>query len=336
MHPTRTLAILTCSGAVLAASLAGCGSSTTAQTSSSTGTSTSTGTMSAPQSSGTPASSTSPVVPRGLPAGYGSQAADGVFPRTIKHYEGTTVLKSAPRRIVVISTGQADALLTLGITPVGSTAGDGATEIPQYLKDAFPAQKAALDAVVSVGKRTAPSIEAIAKLKPDLILTNKAGKDGDQLYRSLSAIAPTVVTRGTGLYWKGDFLLTADAVGKRQAAQSWLDTYQKDAAAAGATVQGKPTVSFLRRNGNRIRIFDVASFSGSVAEDMGLARPASESATDKTSTDLSTEQLDQADADWLFYGVQGGQASALTGLPMWSTLKAVQNKHAVQVDDDTF
>ena len=52
--------------------------------------------------------------------------------------------------------------------------------------------------------------------KPDLILVNKAGKgDSAALYKSLSAIAPTVVTEGTGVNWKSDFLLLADALGKR-------------------------------------------------------------------------------------------------------------------------
>lgn len=276
------------------------------------------------------------VTPRRMPEGKGSGESDGVFPRTVVHFQGETPLDQEPKRVVVISTGQADAVLTLGVVPVGSTAGDGADLIPAYLYDAVPKAQDALDAVTSVGDRIAPDIETIANLEPDLILMNTAGKDAQSLHEALSAVAPTVATQGTGLYWKQDFLLLADALGKTEQAQRWLDTYQAEAKAFGETVTGSPTVSFLRRNGDRTRVFGVASFAGSVAEDAGLARPESQRFTDDTSVDISAEQLDQADGDWIFYGVQGGDDTEITSMPLWPTLGAVGADRAVSVDDDVF
>ncbi|WEO77842.1 ABC transporter substrate-binding protein [Cryobacterium sp. SO2] len=275
------------------------------------------------------------VTPRTMPEGKGSGLADGVFPRTVVHFEGETTVPAAPQRIVVISTGQADALLTLGVVPIGSTAGEGAAAVPDYLFDAFPDDAAALAAVTEVGNRTAPDLETIATLDPDLILMNIAGKDADLLYSGLSAIAPTVAMQGTGLYWKQDFLLLADAVGRVDQATAWLADFQADAAEFGAGVTGDPTVSLLRSAGDRTRVFGVASFSGSVAEDAGLARPESQEFED-TSLDISAEQLDLADGDWLFYAVQGGDESVLTDAPLWPTLTAVAGKTAVPVDDDMF
>ncbi len=274
--------------------------------------------------------------PRTMPAGKGSNADDGVFPRTVAHFEGSTTIPSAPKKIVVISTGQADALLTLGLTPAASTSGDGADLVPAYLTEAFPAKASQLADVVDVGNRFEPNLEAIGNVDPDLILMNIAGKDAAGLYAGLTAIAPTVATQGTGKYWKQDFLLLADAVGKTQQAEAWLTAYQDDAAAFGRGVDGDPAVSFLRKSADRTRIFGIASFSGSVAEDAGLARPSTQTFTDDTSVDISAEQLSQADGDWLFYGVQGGDETELTGLPLWPTLTAVSAKHAVAVDDDTF
>ncbi|PXA68869.1 iron-siderophore ABC transporter substrate-binding protein [Cryobacterium arcticum] len=276
------------------------------------------------------------TTPRTMPDGKGSGAEDGVFPRTVVHFGGETTLESEPKKIVVISTGQADALLTLGIVPTGSTSGDGADMIPAYLYEAFPDDEAALDSVIDVGSRFEPDIESIANIAPDLILMNNAGKDAATLYASLSAVAPTLATQGTGLYWKQDLLLLADAVGKTQQAQDWLDEYHADAQAFGETVTGEPAVSFLRKNADRTRVFGVASFSGSVAEDSGLARPETQQFVDDTSVDISAEQLDQADADWIFYGVQGGDDSQLTALPLWPTLVAVDDDQAVSVDDDIF
>ncbi|WP_207930352.1 iron-siderophore ABC transporter substrate-binding protein [Streptomyces hainanensis] len=271
-----------------------------------------------------------------MPEGKGSGEADGVFPRTVAHFQGETTLDAEPERVVVISTGQADALLTLGVVPVGSTAGDGAEMIPPYLEAAYAGQADALAETTYVGGRVEPDIETIANLEPDLILMNNAGKEAETLYASLSAVAPTVATQGTGLFWKQDFLLLADALGRTEQAQSWLDDYHADAAAFGETVTGDPAVSFLRRNGDRMRVFGVASFSGSVAEDSGLARPEAQRFTDDTSVDISSERLDEADGDWIFYGVQGGDDEEITSQSLWPTLAAVDAGRAVSVDDDVF
>ncbi|PPF90199.1 iron-siderophore ABC transporter substrate-binding protein [Clavibacter michiganensis] len=298
----------------------------------------STGTGSASGSAGTDADAagTGYTTPRTMPDGKGSGQPDGVFPRTVVHFAGTTTIPAAPQRVAVISTGQADSLLTLGIVPVASTAADGAAVVPDYLTRAFPEDADALAAVAPLGDRISPDIESVAAAKPDLILMNVTGKDAASLYASLSAIAPTVATQGTGLYWKQDLLLLADAVGRTQQAASWLDSYQSDAAAFGASLADRPTVSFLRSSADRIRVFGVASFAGSVAEDAGLPRPEEQDFTDETSRDISEEQIDLAEGDHVFAGVQGGDDTALTGLPLWPTLQAVEDDAVTFVDDDVF
>ncbi|MFC0454230.1 iron-siderophore ABC transporter substrate-binding protein [Rhodococcus jostii] len=275
------------------------------------------------------------VAPRTVPEGMGSGKPDGEFPRTVAHFQGETTLDAEPEKVVVISTGQADALLSLGVVPAGSTRGDGAELIPPYLLAAYPQYRSGLDSVVDAGGRFTPNYEAIANLAPDLILMNTAGKDADTLYAQLSAIAPTVATQGTGVYWKQDFLLAADALGRTEQAQSLLDTFHADAAAVGTSLGAAPTVSFTRQNGNRLRIFGVPSFTGSIAEDAGLARPASQQ-FGETSRDISEEELTVADAEWIFYGVQGGDASTLTKAPLWPELQAVRAGRAIPVDDDVF
>lgn len=297
-----------------------------------------------PAASGTASGSSSKslpkstVVPTELDSGLGSGQADGVFPRTVVHYQGETTINAAPTKVVIISTGQADAMLSLGMCPIGSTTASGAEgPIPQYLKDAYPDQASAIEAITKVGSRTEPDIEAIGALKPDLILTNIAGKDdADTLYKNFSAIAPTVVMRGTGQFWKTDFLLLADALGKREAAQSLLDTLKKEAAEAGSALSSAGTVSLLRKNSDKLRIFGPISFAGSVVADMGLQCPDTQQFTNGVSNELSSETLDQADGDWLFYGIQGDKDEELTGQALWGSLKAVSAGHAVKVDDDPF
>jgi iron complex transport system substrate-binding protein len=271
------------------------------------------------------------VQPRTLGA-YGSDAADGVFPRVVRHLQGETMVPAAPKRVVAIATGQLDGLLTLGIVPAGAARVDGSALYPAYLAQQFPDLRPRMDAIADLGTRTVQDVEAIAELHPDLILMNNAVNRAEQ-YQRLSQIAPTVVTQGTGLNWKIDFLLVASAVGRRQQAQAFLDRFHADADRIAARWQGRPpTVSFLMATAGRMRIFGVPSFAGGIAEDMGLARPASQQ-FQATSRDISPELLDQADADWLFYAARGG---ALTGAPLWPTLDAVASRHAVPVDLDGF
>ena len=296
-----------------------------------------------PASSGTGAagegSSSAPPtssVPTGIPDGMGSGQGDDVFPRTVTHFQGSTEITQAPTRVVITGTGQLDIALTLGFVPVGSTAGDGAELIPSYLAEAFPQDADALAEMKNVGSRKAPDVESIADRSPDLILMNNSGKDAASLYASLSEIAPTVVTQGKGTNWKQDFLLMADALGKPDTAQTWLDSFHTDAAKAGESIDRQATVSLLRVTEGRLRIFGSVSFAGSVLADMGAARPEGQQFTDDVSQDISKEELDKADGGWLLYGVQGGDASELTSLDLWPALQAVSSDHAVQVDDDPF
>lgn len=264
----------------------------------------------------------------------GSGVPDGEFPRTVAHFGGSTTIPTEPQRVVVISTGQLDAVLTLGVLPVGSTSGAGAKLVPDYLLQAFPEQREKLAAITDLGLRLEPNLEAIAAATPDLILVNAAGAEG--IYPQLSQIAPTVQTEGTGVNWKQDFLLVADGLGRTEQAHAYLDAFHAEAEQRATQGTGEPTVSFLRVTPDRTRVFGVPSFAGSIAQDAGFGRPESQQ-FDDTSLDLAAEQLDLADADWIFYGVQSGAGTEATEQnPLWPTLTAVAAGRVVPVDDDTW
>lgn len=278
------------------------------------------------------------TAPRALD-GTGSDAADGVFPRSVKHVLGETVIPSEPKRVAIISTGQFDSALAVGIVPIATTRGAGQTDLTDpYLAQAYPEFAAQFAEVQDLGLRLQIDLEALAQARPDLILVNAAQDTPEERaqYATLSQIAPTVVTNATGVNWKIIFLLTADALGKRQQAQAFLDQFHADADAFAASVAGDPpAVSFVQSTGDRNRIMGVSSFAGSIAEDMGLARPEAQSFA-KTSEDISTELLDQADGDWIFYGGRGDGTKVLTEAPLWPTLAGVAAGHAVEVDFDPF
>ncbi|KQQ04284.1 iron ABC transporter substrate-binding protein [Rathayibacter sp. Leaf185] len=270
------------------------------------------------------------TVSRVMADGMGAPEADGVFPRTVEHYSGSTVLETAPVRIAVVSTGQLDALLSLDVVPVAATRAETSGLVPEYLADRIDDPSAIAD----IGERTEPDVEAVAQADPDLILINSVR--GADLYASLSAIAPTVVTLGNGVNWKSDFLLLADALGREGDAQAVLDGLHADADAFAATLPAEaPTVSFLQSTGDRTRIMGVPSFTGGLAEDLGLARPESQR-FDDTSQEISAEQLELADADWIFYAGQGDGLSLIEDATLWPTLSAVAAGTIEEVELDPF
>lgn len=280
-------------------------------------------------------SSVTHAAPRALD-GTGAVEADGVFPRTVTDEMGQqVVIPAEPKRIAVIQTGQLDGALTLGVVPAGAARGQGTDLYGDYHKAAFPQFAAELDGMADLGNRQEPDIEAIAALKPDLIFLNKAALVEDT-YKALQQIAPVVVTKGTGVNWKVDFLLLAHALGKAQAAQTILDQFHADADALAANwADAPPSVSFVHSNGERTRIMGVSSFAGSIAEDLGLTRPESQNVME-TSVDISPELLDQADADWIFYSGQGDGIATITEAPLWPTLQGVAADQAVFVEYEPF
>lgn len=185
------LTALVLSGIVL---VAACGSddaagdtSTTAATTAAPGTTSPTDSGAAPDTTATTADRGEGPAPEHFPDGYGSAEADGVFPRTVVHYQGTTELAAEPQRIVVIGTGQMDVMLTLGILPIGAVAREGAETVQPYLVDAYPELADGIAAVQSVGTNSAVNYEAIAALDPDLIFDN-GGAEAEN-YGQLAAIA---------------------------------------------------------------------------------------------------------------------------------------------------
>ncbi|WP_053753650.1 iron-siderophore ABC transporter substrate-binding protein [Streptomyces sp. MMG1533] len=280
------------------------------------------------------------AAPSALADGMGADTdTDGTFPRTVTHFQGKTTLKAEPKKIAVLSTGQLDDLLSLGIVPTATTRADNAGLVPDYLADAFPKDKSQLAGMTDAGTRQAPNLESLAAAKPDLILANDSLGD---LYPKLSKIAPTVITAGNGINWKRDLLLVGEAVGKGEAARDMLDDITSDAADKGADLGG-PTVSMVRFTPDRTRMFGVSSFTGSIAVDMGLSRPKSQQFK-AISEDIGPESIDTADGDWIFYSVQGdaSETDAAGGTPsggvlagpLWKSMKAVEAGQAVKVDDD--
>ena len=267
-------------------------------------------------------------------AKYGTDALPGVFPRTITHAMGRTTIEKKPTRVVVLDTGELDNVVALGVKPVGVAFPDGSPDMPSYIGD-----KAGKPA--NAGTTNTLNLEAIAALKPDLILGSKLR--AEKQYPLLAKIAPTVFSERPGYPWKSDFRLNSAALDQTEQADKMISDYETAAKKLGTDAQAKlgklPVISMLRFMPGRIRLYAAKSFVGTVLADTGL--PVTESGkVNDLAVEISAEQVGKADADWILYGTYGdpgktGQAGVLGG-PLWPTLTAVKAGHAKPVADETW
>ncbi|MEY9487407.1 iron complex transport system substrate-binding protein [Streptomyces calvus] len=265
-------------------------------------------------------------------AAMGTDAEPGEWPRTITHAMGETELKAQPRRVVVLDVGELDNVVSLGIEPVGLAPTEGSPELPSYLKDDAGSPK-------NVGTINNLNLEAIAALEPDLILGSQL-RAADK-YDELSQIAPTVFSLRPGFTWKENYLLNAAALDRTAEAKQKLAAYEKKAKALGEQLGAdKPTVSMVRYLPDGvIRLYANASFIGTILKDAGIPRPKNQD-IDDLAAEISAENIDQADADYIFTGVYGDpkatDKSKAQGNPLWKNLGAVKAGHAFDVPDETW
>jgi len=166
-------------------------------------------------------------VPTAAPAGAPapSAATDNAFPVTIDHKYGSTTITATPARIVTVGLTDHDALLALGIVPVGTTEWFGGYpgSIWPWAQDEWAALGGAVPEAVG-GESI--NFEKIAALQPDLILALYAGVTQEQ-YDLLAQIAPTVAQPADyvdyGIPWQELTLTVGKAVGQAAAAQALVD-----------------------------------------------------------------------------------------------------------------
>ncbi|MFD4870906.1 ABC transporter substrate-binding protein [Streptomyces sp. NPDC058412] len=264
-------------------------------------------------------------------AAFGTTAAPGQFPRTVTHAMGTTELKAAPQRVVVLDVGELDNVVSLGLKPVGYAPSEGDAGIPDYLKKDAGDPK-------SVGTINSLNLEAINALKPDLILGSQL-RAADQ-YPALSKIAPTVFSIRPGFPWKENYLLNAAALDKSAEAKAELAAYQAKAKKLGDDLgEKKPTVTMLRYMPGKTRLYAGASFIGTILKDTGLPRPQNQQVED-LAVEVGPERMDEAAADWIFTGVYGAKdktkRDSAEANPLWKGLEAVQQGRAKDVPDETW
>jgi iron complex transport system substrate-binding protein len=211
---------------------------------------------------------------------------------TVADARGEVTVPDAPKRVVALEPVELDTAVALGVTPVGAAVAATATGIPSYLGVAD---------VATVGTVAEPDLEAIAALKPDLILGTEARHS--KLYDQLSAIAPTVFMATQADPWQQNVLLIGDALNRKDEAQKLLDGFNARCAQIGSEhqVAGKTANLIRPMDASKLRIYSPTSFAGSALECVGFTIPEQTWDGDGgIGRDISPENIADAQADVVF------------------------------------
>lgn len=261
----------------------------------------------------------------------GSKTEDTGY--TVEHAMGTTKLDKTPEKVVILTNEGTEALLSMGVTPVGavqSWTGDPWYEhIAEDMKD-----------VQVVGTESEVNVEAIAALQPDLIIGNKMRQE--KIYDQLNDIAPTVFAETLRGDWKENFELYAKALNKEEEGKKVLADYdsriQDIKTSLGDIINQE--VSIVRFMAGDVRIYHKDTFSGVILDQIGFARPESQNVDDFAEKNATKERIPAMDGDILFYFTYetgDGEASQLEKEwiedPLFKNLKVSQDGNVHKVND---
>lgn len=252
--------------------------------------------------------------------------------RKIKHAMGETEIKGTPQRVVILTNEGTEALLGMGVKPVGAVKSWQGEPWYDHIKDQ-------MQGVTDLGEETQPNMELIASLKPDLILGNKVRQE--KIYSQLSSIAPTVFSEELSGNWKNNFKLYAEALGKQAEGEKLLADFDKKVEDAKGKLgeKTKTKVSLIRFLPGKVRLYMKDTFAGVLLNQLGFARPASQD-KDEFMQVIAKEQMADADGDVLFYWVSDYEDKAAAAYkdewindPLWKNLSVVKNNKVFQVNE---
>ena len=252
---------------------------------------------------------------------------------TVENAMETVTLDKTPERVVILTNEGTEALLALGVKPVGAV--QSWTGDPWY--DHIASE---MEGVEVVGVESQVNVEAVAALKPDLIIGNKLRQE--DIYEQLSAIAPTVFAETIKGNWKENFELYAKAVNKEEEGNQILSEYDNRITELKTALgeELKKEISMVRFVAGDVRIYHKDSFSGVILDQIGFARPEEQDKDDFAEKNVTKERIPAMDGDVLFYftyEVGDGEATELEKEwiedPLFKNLDVVKNGEVHKVDD---
>ncbi len=240
-------------------------------------------------------------------------------------------LPDAPKRVVVLEFSFLDSLASVGVTPVGAADDGDASRV-------LPKARKAVGEWQSVGLRSQPNIEVIARLKPDLIIADLGRHQA--LYNDLKSLAPTLMLPSRGEDYEGSLKsaeLIGTALGKGPQMQARIAENREHLKAVAAQIPADTKVLFGVAREDSFSVHGPHSYAGSVLKAIGLQVPEVRKNAAPTEF-VSLEQLLALDPGWLLVGHyrRPSLVDNWSKQPLWQVLSAVRNKQVAEVDGDSW
>ncbi|MGC4192795.1 MAG: ABC transporter substrate-binding protein [Thermomicrobiales bacterium] len=234
---------------------------------------------------------------------------------------GEVTLPENPQRVLCINDGPVDTMLNLGLVPIatGFSYGDeagGDQAVMSYLQPLVPEGAE----ITYVGGWDDFDVEKAIALKPDLILAEgrerftgatKADAEADPNVQALLRIAPLVIPKDIetedplGLqYFEYSHLLWSHCLGKLDEGQALLDAQREKTAQLAVDMadhEGETSIVF-RPTPDFPLVMSQKWFTGVLLHRVGIVgnEYAESVPYPHSGKNLSLEQMDKLDADWIF------------------------------------
>ncbi|MBN9333764.1 iron-siderophore ABC transporter substrate-binding protein [Devosia sp.] len=254
------------------------------------------------------------------------------FAREVTHAMGTTEVPDAPQRVVILTNEGTEALLALGVRPVGAAQSWDGNPWHAHLTDL-------LKGTTDLGTELAVDLEVLATLEPDLIIGTKVRQE--KIYEQLSAIAPTVMSETIGGEWQDNMTFYASVLGKDAEAETALAAFNARTKAIHDALgdQVNEEISMVRFSPNRTRIYYKETFSGLILDQIGFKRPAAQD-KNEFAEEVTKERIPDMAGDRIFYfsnDLNGAEPEAnladWLADPLWNNLEAVKAGKAQRVSE---
>ncbi|SNB57181.1 iron complex transport system substrate-binding protein [Marinobacter sp. es.042] len=251
-----------------------------------------------------------------------------------QHEQGTLTLDKTPERVIALNWAATEALLLLGVTPIGVADRDG--------YNVWVREPELPEGVANIGTRVAPSLEAIAELKPDLIVTSSEMAPAANL---LERIAPTYVVsvykQGSRPFEKASSMLTTlgEMLNREERAKAVLNDIDQTLQAqrrrlenAGLTDRPVALVNFL--DDRHVRVYAPNGLFQSALDALGLenAWPHSGNYWGFSVVGLEAIAPYQDSRIVVISPTLPGLSDTLADSPFWTYLPPVQRNQVYQID----
>ena len=246
--------------------------------------------------------------------------------RVIQDEQGQFEINTTPQRIVVLEFSFVDALAAVDVSPIGVADDNDATRV-------IPAVRELVEPWQSVGMRSQPSLEAIAILKPDLIIAD--AERHRTVYQDLQRIAPTLLLKSRGETYQENLesaLKIGVALDKQSAMEKRIKQHQQAMLEFKSHFSLKQTVQFAVVSDKGMWLHSPASYAGGVLTTLGIASPIEE-LTEKAYLPTSFELLLKTNPDWLLLGAYShpNVVNDWEKNPLFNLMTSAKNKQVVEV-----